>query len=381
MWLFDNIFLDQDTPTAMLDPLLTDDQKKQRAETEKKQSDAWKAEALTEAPEVQAENPLDTVSFDNIATTPTTAEDTSSAWFLGGPQTATTSEEVSFDIWGFDIPAFGEATEATDTVATWTEGGTFLSGGAPVASEEVSFLDGASVAPESTDASIALVQGATSASSDAIIDIWGTMSPDAIQITGESSTLVSIGMPETTTEEVSISEPVEAVDNTLLDMLSSGEAPIAEVTPGVTIEDTVPETPVVEDTVSIIPTGEIPESTEPVLNMSFPETISSTSDSEALVDTLTASVPFSPDSPLHEMLTEFIAKLEKFNTESSTLDIEMAASEAALKKEQEDLQMEYETRLRAIDYKRKHIDQTRSERRGEKTRLEKIIKNLKEEVV
>ncbi|MFZ2256317.1 MAG: hypothetical protein WAW59_07560 [Patescibacteria group bacterium] len=210
------------------------------------------------------------------------------------------------------------------------------------------------------------------------------MSPDAIQITGESSTLVSIGMPETTTEEVSISEPVEAVeavDNTLLDMLSSGEAPIAEVTPGVTIEDTVPETSVVEDTVSIIPTEEISESTEPVLNMSFPETISSTSDSEALVDTLTASVPFSPNSPLHEMLTEFIAKLEKFNTESSTLDIEMAASEAALKKEQEDLQMEYETRLRAIDYKRKHIDQTRSERRGEKTRLEKIIKNLKEEVV
>ena len=45
MGLFDNIFLDQDTPTAMLDALLTDEQKQEQAnakkQEEKKRVRSW----------------------------------------------------------------------------------------------------------------------------------------------------------------------------------------------------------------------------------------------------------------------------------------------------------------------------------------------------
>lgn len=89
---------------------------------------------------------------------------------------------------------------------------------------------------------------------------------------------------------------------------------------------------------------------------------------------------FSPESPLHEMLTEFITKLEKFNTESATLDVEMVASETALAREQDELKREFDVRMSAIEYKRKHMEQTREERKIEKSRLERIIVNLKQEV-
>jgi hypothetical protein len=110
------------------------------------------------------------------------------------------------------------------------------------------------------------------------------------------------------------------------------------------------------------------------------EMITSSSDTESIVDTIGSTARFSPDSPLHEMLSEFVSRLEKFNSESATLDTEMVASETALTKEQSDLQLEYETRLRAIEYKRKHMEQVRTERKDEKTRLERIISNLKKEI-
>lgn len=109
--------------------------------------------------------------------------------------------------------------------------------------------------------------------------------------------------------------------------------------------------------------------------------VTSSSDTESLVDTLTSTAKFSPDSPLHEMLSEFVSRLEKFNSESATLDIEMTASETALEKEQTDLQREYETRLSSIEYKRKHLERTRAERKDEKNRLERIITNLKKEII
>jgi hypothetical protein len=80
------------------------------------------------------------------------------------------------------------------------------------------------------------------------------------------------------------------------------------------------------------------------------------------------------------MLVEFIAKLEKFNSESATLDTEMIATESALDQEQADLKREFDVRMSAIEYKRKHMEQTRADRKIEKTRLERIISNLKQEV-
>jgi len=80
------------------------------------------------------------------------------------------------------------------------------------------------------------------------------------------------------------------------------------------------------------------------------------------------------------MLIEFIQKLETFNQESASLDLEMTDTQESLAQEEDDLKKEYEVRMSAIDYKRKHMEKTREDRRKEKTRLERIIGSLRKEL-
>jgi hypothetical protein len=410
MWLFDNIFLDQNSPTAMLDPLLTDEQKAAQEEAKKKQSEAPVAAptATAEAPtEVKSEaSPVDAISFDEVKPESSTATPVATGGFLATPSNPV--EEVSFDIGGFDMPWLDDA-PAMASADTPVSGGSFLAGGTATPAGEVSFTVGAPQTGSVDSSSIALVQGATSATSDAIIDTGVDTSVPAlgnpiqnagtIQITEEPSTLVNIGAPEETipaTSLLTITSEEPQWDNSLFGMFSATDE-AEKKTETITIQDTAPtlevaEAPITEASIlpsveSAVITLDTTTPTTPTPEMINFDTVTpissivtSSSDTESLVDTLTSTAKFSPDSPLHEMLSEFVSRLEKFNSESATLDIEMTASETALAKEQTDLQREYETRVAAIEYKRKHLERTRAERKDEKNRLERIITNLKKEI-
>lgn len=199
----------------MLDPLLTDEQKQAQEEAKKKQLEGSAAAptATVETPtEAKSElSPVDTISFDEVKPASSTASPATSGGFLATPSNP--AEEVSFDIGGFDLPAFDDAS-ATVASDTPVSGGSFLAGGTATASGDVSFTVEAPQASSVDSASIALVQGATSATSDAIIDTTVDASAPAIsntiqetgtiQITEEPSTLVNIGAPEDTTAATSL---------------------------------------------------------------------------------------------------------------------------------------------------------------------------------
>lgn len=86
------------------------------------------------------------------------------------------------------------------------------------------------------------------------------------------------------------------------------------------------------------------------------------------------------DSPLHEMLREFIAKLEKLESGSDALDIDMANAQAKIQAERIKLEDEYHDRLSAIQKEQQHITDSNIARQEEKNKLRKIIENLEKEI-
>ena len=369
MGLFDNIFLDQDTPTAMLDGLLTDEQKQAQANAKKQEE--VKSTSVIPEPEVVVENPVSEVSFDDVSATSSPETFNPSGFLWTHDESNPQSEGLSFDIWGIDLPSFGD-TETTTVESD--SSGSFLPVGTPIASEEVTFVD--DTATDSTDASIALVQWATAATSDSIMD----NTPTDMQQKTEETVLVSVGMPEETiVDEVTETTPVDAMSGGLLDMFSpsdEGEGTIPSLVED-EVEETATDAPITDIVADIAPV-DVLDSTEEV---SLLDTDSISSDTVDIVASIGASTAFQSHSPLHEMLSEFIDKLEKFNRESETLDTEMSTTENSLIKEEQDLKKEYEVRMSAIDYKRKHMEIERNNRNLEKKRLERIIANLKTEIV
>lgn len=104
----------------MLDPLLTDAQKKQKdvPKVEEKSS-----EVIPEMPVEVTASTTETISFDDVATE---KSETPENAFLTGD--ASKTDDISFDIGGFDLPAFGSSDTTYSDASDDASGVSFLSG-------------------------------------------------------------------------------------------------------------------------------------------------------------------------------------------------------------------------------------------------------------
>jgi translation initiation factor 2B subunit (eIF-2B alpha/beta/delta family) len=86
------------------------------------------------------------------------------------------------------------------------------------------------------------------------------------------------------------------------------------------------------------------------------------------------------NSPLHEMLREFIAKLESLESETGSLDTQMAIAQAEIQAQRISLEDEYHARLAVIQSAQSHIMDGKTARQEEKRKLRNIIENLEKEI-
>jgi hypothetical protein len=230
-----------------------------------------------------------------------------------------------------------------------------------------------------SDVSIGLLQGATAGSSDAIMDITpSTLDPVAPITITEESTLVKIDAVAPTELQM---DNVSATGSSLMDMLSATDTPTPlvpelSITENVADAITIPEpmiSLITPDTMIATPTI---EATDVALETSL---FSDSTTDEAILSAITP-VPVDTNSPLHEMLREFIAKLEKLETESESLDAKTATAQAKLQNKRIKLEDEYHARLSAIESEQTHIMEGKLARQEEKTKLRKIIENLEKEI-
>jgi hypothetical protein len=80
------------------------------------------------------------------------------------------------------------------------------------------------------------------------------------------------------------------------------------------------------------------------------------------------------------MLREFIAKLEKLESESDVLDTKAATAQSRIQAKRIKLEDEYHARLSAIEAEQLHITGGKAARQEEKGKLRKIIENLEKEI-
>ena len=364
MWLFDNIFLDQNSPTVMLDPTITEDSE---AMISQNTPPEWGG-ALWVQPNTWA----------NILNSETTSDTQVEGFLSGEDPTATISEDVSFDIGWFDPMESIDSTSSIDEKSIEISNITIDS-----QTETTESNTGISAV------SIALVQWATSAQSDVIMEgIDKTVGSGTVNVAWGIDTATDVIVQEeiqdTITDTVSADPLISTVSDSDMGLMwlfwtNNTEEAQASVVPTVDTESPSSDTIEENNTTIFSPI-------EPIMSSIITETSDITAshiDTSTDVTQLFAPVAvatWSSESPLHEMLVVFIAKLEKFNSESVTLDTEMVATESSLEQEQVDLKREFDVRMGAIEYKRKHMEQTRADRKIEKTRLERIIANLKREV-
>lgn len=392
MWLFDNIFLDQNTQTAMLDPLVKPEEKElTKAKPEENNATSWET--------------LEAASFDALMTPDTSSEKKEESIPTVNPDHAAI-DEVSFDIWGIDLPSFDTQSEPQPEVSS---GGTFLSGGTALSGvPEVSFGDTIDTAfvttPETTPeisivseaeespASIALVQSATAVSSDAIVSPIG----GSIQIESEE-VLESPVVPEVNIDTLStnvVSDSASSESDGIFGLMNTTDVPtqaveiaVSEAKTFVTTEPPVTlsldtsasplfSTPV-EEVVTKVDT--MPVSLESVSNGDLdPRDVLP----EIKTDDVIASIaPTShADDSLQDMLQEFVGKLEKFKTENGDVDTEMSEWLKSIQQSRKELEEEHRVRLLALEYQEKSIREKWEKRIAEQRRLEKIIANLKNEM-
>jgi hypothetical protein len=266
----------------------------------------------------------------------------------------------------------------------------FLSGGKVLSASE---SEAANVETSVNDISIGLLQGATAGSSDAIMD---ATSPVALDMTLESAiteptldltTPITISESETLVkvEEVPPTElqmdNVFSAGSSLMDML--GEMPVADAIIPTTTEAIAAETPIApEATLSLLtPDTMITPQTTEATDIAIEEPLfsSSLTDDSAILSVITPVIT-DENSPLHEMLREFIAKLEKFETESESLDTKAATAQSRIQIKRIKLEDEYHDRLEAIEKEQQRITEGKSARQEEKNKLRKIIENLEKEI-
>ena len=363
----------------MLDPLLTPEQKKaqeENATAEKSQKEASSTDAPSTAnagfdammnPTATPENKIEEVHPDHAAI-----------------------DAVSFDIGGVDMPGVdGGAT--SDTPAT-SVGGGFLSGGtaAPMSDSAVPdlgmdfSLDAATpptdMSTVTLDSSIALVQGATAVSSDAIVG----GADSAIEIHAEED----VHPDEVALIVATADHPPETNNNTITSPISDMttaptlEAPQATDTAGgifdllgstpspdiqVVSTEPVSSTPVAQDSAPVFAfdTATSPETASVTVEaddigvIDFDSTHLDARDSLPTVKTEDVVARIAPshelDASLQEMLQEFVTKLEKFKRENGDVDTEMQEHLASVAQARKDLEEEHRVRLLALDYQEKAI--------------------------
>lgn len=353
MWLFDTIFLDQNNPTAVLDP--------QAVPTiQEKKVDTTIQQPLSQDPSTTVSP--DIIVSDSLVIQDIPSPDLSVSFLSGGDTTAPLlpPDGVTFDIGWYDV------TPILDTQASPQDAHTDVTTVSPESDAQSWDLI---IAPQQ-DISIALVQGATSAQSDVIME---TVTDDVVVLSEQSNTVID-PLPMDTTEQ-----KVSDTDTGLMWLFGNealwGISEVVETPDGVT-DNSIAQ--VIEDIPLISSIGGETLSE----NIGSITTTETTSMNSQKLDTLTY-IPssHSASSPLQEMLMEFIVKLEAFNTETNAIDADMTSTESSLIQEQDDLKHEFDIRMSAIEYKRKHINEIRADRIAEKTRLERIIAHLKQEVV
>ncbi len=359
----------------MLEPLMTTEQKESAAQAEK----------------TQTEQTLTTPLTDSTTLAPITDQDSVDAT----SSLPLTDADVSFDIGGIDLPDFDAVTAETTTDDTGSTGGMFLSGGKVLSATESSLADGISA----SDISIGLLQGATAGTSDAIMDATPPVALDATLESANTAILpaetitepvIDLATPITVSESETLvkmdavpptelqMDSVFSTGSSLMDML--GDMPSADTIMPATTEAIATETPIVPDT---------------TLSLIAPDTMTATQTTEVALETSLFSDSLTDDStilsvitpviadensPLHEMLREFIAKLEKLESESEILDTKAATAQVKIQAKRIKLEDEYHARLSAIEVEQQHITGGKAARQEEKTKLRKIIENLEQEI-
>jgi hypothetical protein len=354
----------------MLEPLMTTDEKLARNKADKETGSTVPSTPVTE---VVLDMPItDQQSVDATSSLPLTDAD------------------VSFDIGGIDLPDFDAVTAETTTDDVGSTGGMFLSGGKVLSATESSLADDVST----SDISIGLLQGATAGTSDAIMD---ATPPVALEVTLESAitepiidlaTPITISEPESLVkmEEVPPTElqmdHVFSAGSSLMDML--GDMPVSDVIMPTITEAIAPEAPIApETTPSLLNPDTMTQSSQTTeatdIAIETPLFSDSLTDDSAILSVITPVIA-DENSPLHEMLREFIAKLEKLESESDVLDTKAATAQSRIQAKRIKLEDEYHARLSAIEAEQLHITGGKAARQEEKSKLRKIIENLEKEI-
>jgi hypothetical protein len=163
-----------------------------------------------------------------------------------------------------------------------------------------------------------------------------------------------------------------------MDML--GDMPSADTIVPATTESIATETPIVpEPTLSLLTPDTMitPQTTEVAFGTSaFSDSLT---DDSTILSVITPVI-VDENSPLHEMLREFIAKLEKLESESEILDTKAATAQVKIQAKRIKLEDEYHARLSLIESEQQHIILSKATRQEEKTKLRKIIENLEKEI-
>ena len=335
MWLFDNIFLDKDTPTALLD------------NPEIKSPDgAPKAEKM--------EEPYDPKN-DPIAPMATTPTDGSSP-----------STDISFDIGGdIDFSAIGESSPDIETQEI----------------HQTNTMPTTDASPSTDIGSIAMIQWWTASVVDSI-DIGGI---SGIQIEGwDAPTLETASHEENSPaseihieiHDISDHEWVaDAQGNEsgsiygLMDEQKESEKNMIEI-------PSIVDVPVVEDVIEEI--TPVIEPTETAV--SSPEKGIELTDLPIFSD-ITATASVAPGEwRIQEFISKLIVELQKLDKEDARLKAERTEKVNDIAKREEELEKEYTTRKEALKYERAALEMP-VDRTSEKEHLKSLIASFEEDLV
>lgn len=384
MWLFDNIFLDEDavaeTATAVAE----------------KPEDAAVAEQAPVTPQGESE------SFDELmwaqaapqweeVTIAPAAEATTGTMEATPESASTESSGVSFDIGG-DLNFGGiESTPETPAVVEPTAE---VAVETPAVVEPTSFtVNGVTYNADGTPASgadassIAMIQGSTAATGINIID----EAAPAVAIEGKEEAIVESSIAETTQTE---SAPES---NSLMDMISFGdedtvstEPVVAETTQTVEAPVQIPEietptipeasiTPAISDFSLVDPIGTMTEDVTPILEdipaitepvVVAPEPVAAIS-TESKVEDVSSST-----SDLTTILNGFIKELNEREEEISK--IIMKRHELARRRTE--IEDDYKTRILALNMEDEFLKSKAERERSEQDKLQHVIKNFQKQI-
>ncbi len=361
MWLFDNIFLDKDTPTALLD----NPEIKPPDGTPKK---------------VEAAAPYDPKN-DPIAPAVDAWAEKASA--------ETNPADVSFDIWG-DLDFSG--IEAAPAWASWITGVSEVSTSAPATST----LEGAT---NTTDigwvSSIAMIQWWTASMVDGIdiwgisgIDIWGVSGIEAPKVTIESTS------PEWATETPSLPETsvtglgdiqIHAVEDHaegstenldgshgIFGLMWNEESTSASLLPEITESAPLTAEWIKEEAVTIQESAES-QQIEPIMELQDDKPL------DLIMDFWASESHSERGGRIQELISKLISELQKLDEEEVRADKERQKKIVSITEREAALEHEYTTRKEALKYERSALELP-EDKTAEKSRIKSLIASFEEDL-